>query len=54
MYQFANQDFYLEEQQKKIEERLMRAIEIARTSGIPLINYSIYDTIVFEEDDNEQ
>ncbi len=31
-----NQDFYLEEQQKKIEERFNEAIEIARTSGIPL------------------
>ena len=31
-----NQDFYLEEQQKKIEEHFNEAIEIARTSGIPL------------------
>lgn len=29
-----NQDFYLEEQQKKIEERFSEAIEIARASGI--------------------
>lgn len=29
-----NQDFYLEEQQKKIEEKFAEAIEIARTSGI--------------------
>lgn len=28
-----NQDFYLEEQQKKIEAHLSKAIEIARTSG---------------------
>lgn len=31
-----NQDFYLEEQQKKIEEHFNEAIEIARTNGIPL------------------
>ncbi len=31
-----NQDFYLEEQQKKIEEHFNEAIEIARTSGISL------------------
>ncbi len=29
-----NQDFYLEEQQKKIEELFIAAIEIARSSGI--------------------
>lgn len=29
-----NQDFYLEEQQKKIEELFIAAIEIARCSGI--------------------
>lgn len=31
-----NQDFYLEEQQKKIEEHFNEAIEIARSSGIKL------------------
>ncbi len=31
-----DQDIYLEEQQKKIEEHFSEAIEIARTSGIPL------------------
>ena len=31
-----NQDFYLEEQQKKIEEHFTEAIEIARMSGIKL------------------
>lgn len=31
-----NQDFYLEEQQKRIEERFGEAIEIARASGIAL------------------
>ena len=29
-----NQDFYLEEQQKRIEEKFSEAIEIARASGI--------------------
>ena len=32
-----NQDFYLEEQQKKIEERFLEAIEIARASGISFV-----------------
>ena len=31
-----NQDFYLEEQQKKIEENFAEAVEIARSSGIKL------------------
>ena len=31
-----NQDFYLEEQQKKIEEHFTDAIEVARASGISL------------------
>ena len=31
-----NQDFYLEEQQKKIEEKFSEAVGIARTSGINL------------------
>lgn len=31
-----NQDFYLEEQQKAIEAKLMEAIEIARSCGINL------------------
>ena len=31
-----NQDFYIEEQQKKIEDRFVEAIEIARASGINL------------------
>ena len=45
-----NQDFYLEEQQKKIEEHFSEAIEIARTSGISL--YKLVDllTLLYEED----
>ena len=46
-----NQDFYLEEQQKKIEERLSEAIEIARTSGISFDKLIELLTILYEEDD---
>ena len=45
-----NQDFYLEEQQKKIEEHLNEAIEIARTSGIPLNKLLDLLTLLYEED----
>lgn len=45
-----NQDFYLEEQQKKIEERFNEAIEIARTSGIPLNKLLNLLTLLYEED----
>ncbi len=45
-----NQDFYLEEQQKKIEERLNEAIEIARASGIPLNKLINLLTLLYEED----
>ena len=37
-----NQDFYLEEQQKKIEEKFAEAITIARASGISLKNSRTY------------
>ncbi|KAI4450255.1 HTH-type transcriptional repressor YtrA [Eubacterium plexicaudatum ASF492] len=46
-----NQDFYLEEQQKKIEEKLSEAVEIARSCGIKpdkLINLL---TLLYEEDE---
>ena len=46
-----NQDFYLEEQQKKIEERLSEAIEIARASGISFDKLIELLTILYEEDD---
>ena len=46
-----NQDFYLEEQQKKIEERLSEAIEIARTNGISFDKLIELLTILYEEDD---
>ena len=45
-----NQDFYLEEQQKKIEERFNEAIEIARTSGISLDKMLNLLTLLYEED----
>ena len=45
-----NQDFYLEEQQKKIEERFNEAIEIACTSGIPLNKLLNLLTLLYEED----
>ena len=45
-----NQDFYLEEQQKKIEEHFSEAIEIARTSGISLNKLVDLLTLLYEED----
>ena len=45
-----NQDFYLEEQQKKIEEHFTEAIEIAQTSGIPLDKMLNLLTLLYEED----
>lgn len=45
-----NPDFYLEEQQKKIEEHLVEAIEIARTSGITLEKLSGLLTLLYEEE----
>lgn len=46
-----NQDFYLEEQQKKIEERFSEAVEIARASGISFDKLIELLTILYEEDD---
>ena len=45
-----NQDFYLEEQQKKIEEHFSEAIEIARTSGISLNKLVDLLTLLYEEE----
>lgn len=45
-----NQDFYLEEQQKKIEGYFSEAIEIARTSGISLDKLLDLLTLLYEED----
>lgn len=45
-----NQDFYLEEQQKKIEEHFTEAIEIARMSGIKLDTLQSLLTLLYEEE----
>lgn len=45
-----NQDFYLEEQQKRIEEHFTAAIEIARESGIDLAHLTGLLTLLYEED----
>lgn len=45
-----NQDFYLEEQQKKIEQHFAQAIEIARCSGIKLDKLTGLLTLLYEED----
>ncbi|MCI8416674.1 MAG: GntR family transcriptional regulator [Lachnospiraceae bacterium] len=44
------QDFFLEEQQKKIEDCFNEAIEVARTSGIPLDKLISLLTLLYEED----
>ena len=46
-----NQDFYLEEQQKKIEGCFTEAIEIARVSGINLEKLVGLLTLLYQEDD---
>ena len=45
-----NQEFYLEEQQKKIEGCFNDAIEIARMSGIPLDKLISLLTLLYEEE----
>lgn len=45
-----NQDFYLEEQQKNIEEHFNQAISIARASGIKLDKLIVLLTLLYEED----
>lgn len=46
-----NQDFYLEEQQKKLEEHFTEAIVIARESGISLNKMIDLLTLLYEEDE---
>lgn len=46
-----NQDFYMEEQQKKIEEKFTEAIEIARSSGIDLEKLIGLLSVLYQEDD---
>ncbi|OMD52329.1 GntR family transcriptional regulator [Paenibacillus borealis] len=48
-----NKDVFQEEQQKKIEEHLTIAAEIARTSGIKLEKMVEMLTIFYAEDKNE-
>ena len=45
-----NQDFYLEEQQKKIEELFVQAIDTARASGIKLDKLIGLLTLLCEEE----
>ena len=45
-----NQDFYLEEQQKKIENHFTEAIEIAKSSGIKLDKLQSLLTLLYEEE----
>lgn len=45
-----NQDFYLEEQQKKIENHFTEAIEIAKASGIGLDKLQSLLTLLYEEE----
>lgn len=45
-----NQDFYIEEQQKKIEEKFVEAIEIAQTNGIKLDKLIDLLKLLYEED----
>lgn len=45
-----NQDFYLEEQQKKIEDLFVQAIDTARASGIKLDKLIGLLTLLYEEE----
>lgn len=45
-----NQDFYLEEQQKKIENHFIEAIEIAKASGIKLDKLQSLLELLYEEE----
>ena len=45
-----NQDFYLEEQQKKIESHFAEAIEIAKASGIKLDKLQSLLALLYEEE----
>ena len=45
-----NQDFYLEEQQKRIAEHFTEAIEIAKVSGIKLDQLQSLLSLLYEED----
>ena len=44
-----NKDFIQEEQQKRVEEHLVQAADIARTNGIPLEKIQQLLTLFYEE-----
>lgn len=46
-----NKDFFQEEQQRRAEEHLMEAADIARTSGIPLSKMVELLTMFYQEED---
>lgn len=45
-----NKEFYLEEQQKRMEEKLTEAVEIAHSSGISLDRIIELLSLLYEED----
>jgi len=46
-----NKDFYQEEQQRRAEEHVQQAVDIARESGIPLETLVDIMTIFYKEED---
>lgn len=46
-----NKDFYQEEQQRQAEEHLAQAVDIARTSGIPLSKLVEILTLFYQEEE---
>ncbi len=46
-----NKDFFQEEQQRQAEAHLLQAVEIARTSGIPLENLVSVLTVFYQEEE---
>ena len=46
-----NKDFYQEEQQRRAEEHLQSAVDIARTSGIPLEKLVELLSMFYQEED---
>lgn len=46
-----NKDFYQEEQQRRAEEHIQQAVDIARESGIPLETMVDIMTIFYKEED---
>ncbi len=46
-----NRDFFQEEQQRRIEEHLLAAADLARTSGIPLDKLTSILTMFYQEEE---